>query len=179
MKKQAFSNGTVRDVPRKDRNFLKRLENITSAVDFYNQKEEILKRLGGEDVPADVQKIVEEMSASFSRTLTPSRQHILWGDIKKSGITKLAVAAAIIIAFGIGFSIGQRSKPTQLAIYSLDVSGYTPAVPVYPTAPKAEGSFWRQKILAAMQPRPYAQTLTTKISLFNTYKQYLKEKHYD
>lgn len=97
----------------------------------------------------------------------------------KGGVTKLAVAAAIIIAFGIGFSIGRLSKPARLAPHSLDVSGYTLAVSAYPTAPKAEDSFWRQKILAAMQPRPHAQTLTTKISLFNTYKQYLKEKHYD
>jgi len=50
---------------------------------------------------------------------------------------------------------------------------------VYPTAPKVEDSFWRQKALAAMHPRPYARTQATKTSLLNTYKQYLKEKHYD
>ncbi len=94
--------------------------------------------------------------------------------ITKGGITKLAVAATIIIAFGIGFFIGQRSNPTRLATYSLDVSGYTPTVSAYPTAQKVEDSFWRQKTLAAMQHRPYAQTKTTKTSLLNAYKQYLK-----
>jgi hypothetical protein len=66
--------------------------------------EEILKRLGAEDIPADVHKIAEEASESFSRTLTPSRQHILWSDIMKSPITKLAAAAVIIIAVMIGIN---------------------------------------------------------------------------
>jgi ABC-type anion transport system duplicated permease subunit len=94
--------------------------------------------------------------------------------VTKGGVMKLAIAAAIIIAFGLGFSVGQRSKPTQMVIYSLDVTGSAPAVSVYPTAPKAESSFWQQKAIAAMQPRPYAQTVATKISLLNAYKQYLK-----
>ena len=103
----------------------------------------------------------------------------MWRIITKGRVTKLAVAAVILITFGIGFSIGRWSKPTQLAPPSLDVTRYTSAVPVYPTAPKAEDSFWRQKTLAAMQPRPYAQSQFDKISLLNTYKQYLKEKYYD
>jgi len=60
--------------------------------------EEILKRIGRQDVPADVQAMVEETAESFSETLMPSRQHILWRTIMKSRISKLAVAAAIIIA---------------------------------------------------------------------------------
>lgn len=94
----------------------------------------------------------------------------------KSPITKFAVAAAIFIIFGIGFSVGRWSKPTRLALPSLDVTGYTSAVLVYPTAPKAEDSFWRQKALAAIQPRPYAYAQFTKTELLNAYKQYLKEK---
>ncbi len=66
--------------------------------------EEILKRLGSEDVPVDIRKIAEEESESFSRTLTPSRRHILWSDIMKSKITKLAAAAVIIIAVLIGIN---------------------------------------------------------------------------
>lgn len=44
-----MSNGKVRDAPSKKHSdkFLKRLELTTSAVDFYNHKEEILKRLRG------------------------------------------------------------------------------------------------------------------------------------
>lgn len=60
--------------------------------------EEILKKLGGEDVPADVHKIAEETSEDFNKTLTPSRRHILWSDIMKSRITKLAAAAVILIS---------------------------------------------------------------------------------
>lgn len=60
--------------------------------------EEILKRIGRQDVPADVQAMAEETAESFSETLMPSRQHILWRTIMKSRISKLAVAAAIIIA---------------------------------------------------------------------------------
>jgi hypothetical protein len=97
------------------------------------------------------------------------------GPIVLRFITKgLAVAAAIIIAFGIGFSIGQQSKPTQLVTYSLDAAGNTPAVSTHPAAPKTEDSFWQQKALAAMQPRPYAQTKFEKTSLIDAYKQYLK-----
>ena len=66
--------------------------------------EEILKRLGAEDVPVDVHKIAEETSENFSRTLMPSRQHILWSDIMKSPITKLAVAAVVIIVVLIGIN---------------------------------------------------------------------------
>ncbi|MCJ7778396.1 MAG: hypothetical protein MUP16_08800 [Sedimentisphaerales bacterium] len=92
---------------------------------------------------------------------------------------KLAVAAAILIAFGIGFSTGRWSKPAPLAPRSLNVADYTLAVSLYSTSLKVEDSFWQQKALAVMQPRPYAQSQFDKTSLLNTYKQYLKEKHYD
>lgn len=60
--------------------------------------EEVLKKLGAEEVPADVHRIAEEESESFSRTLTPSRRHILWSDVMKGPISKLAAAAVIILA---------------------------------------------------------------------------------
>jgi hypothetical protein len=104
---------------------------------------------------------------------------IIWRYITKGEVIKLAVAAAILVAFGIGFFTGQWSKPTRLAPRLLDVTGNISAVSMHPTAPKTEDSFWRQKTLAAMQHRPYAQIQTTKTSLLNAYKQYLKEKHYD
>jgi len=66
--------------------------------------EEILKNLGGEDVPADVQKIAQETSEDFSKTLMPSRQHLLWRTIMRSRITKPA-AAVIIIAVILGLNI--------------------------------------------------------------------------
>ena len=68
------------------------------------ETENILQNLGTESLPADVRKIAEETSANFSKTLTPSRQHILWSNIMKSRITKLAAAAVIIIAVMIGIN---------------------------------------------------------------------------
>jgi hypothetical protein len=64
----------------------------------------VLKKLGNEEMPADVRKIAEETSEQFSKTLIQSRQHILWSDIMKSRITKLAAAAVIIIAVMIGIN---------------------------------------------------------------------------
>jgi len=69
--------------------------------------EEILKRLGSEDVPAEVRKIAEETSRDFSKTLTQTRRpkhYVLWEYIMTSKITKLAAAAVIIVAVLIGVS---------------------------------------------------------------------------
>lgn len=111
-------------------------------------------------------RVHNDISEALAKS-KPAAEPITW---------RLAIAAAIIIAFGIGFSVGQRSKPTQLATYLLDTAGNTSAVSTHLTAPASEDSFWRQKALAAMQPRPYTQSTN---NLLNTYKQYLKEKHYD
>ena len=97
----------------------------------------------------------------------------------KRSIMKLAVAAAIFIAFGFGFSIGRWAQPPQSELPSFDVTAYTSITQLYPTSPKTDDSFWRRKALAAMQSKPYRQILTTKTGLLNAYKQYLKEKDYD
>ena len=64
--------------------------------------EEILKSIGAENVPADVHKIAEEKSESFTKSLTQSEQHLLWSNIMKARITKLAAAAVIIIVAVVG-----------------------------------------------------------------------------
>jgi outer membrane lipoprotein-sorting protein len=64
--------------------------------------EEILKKLGTEDVPADARQIAREMSEDFSETLMQTKRYILLEYIMKSPITKLAAAAAIIIALLVG-----------------------------------------------------------------------------
>jgi len=67
--------------------------------------EEILKTIGTEDVPADVDKIAQETSNNFSRSIAESsqpKQPILLEQIMKSRITKLAAAAVIVIAALIG-----------------------------------------------------------------------------
>jgi hypothetical protein len=123
----------------------------------------------------DISKALAESEKTESTHTEPN----IWRWVPKGGIIKLAVAAAIFITFGIGFFTGRWSKPPQPAPPSRNITGYTTVVPIYSTTPKAEDSFWRQKALAAMKPRPYAQNLTNKTSLLNAYKQYLKEKHYD
>jgi len=63
--------------------------------------EDILKTIGAEDIPADVQRIAEQTSRDFSKTLTESRQprqHIILEFLAKNQITKLAAAAVIVIA---------------------------------------------------------------------------------
>jgi hypothetical protein len=70
--------------------------------------EDILKTIGAEDIPADVQQIAEQTSKDFAETLTQSRQpkrHILLEFLAKSHITRLATAAVIVIAVLIGLNI--------------------------------------------------------------------------
>ncbi|MHC4571784.1 MAG: hypothetical protein ACYS0C_06890 [Planctomycetota bacterium] len=74
--------------------------------------EEILKEIGGEDVPAEVHKIAEETSGKFSKTLMQSRKNVLWENIMRSRITRLAAAAVIIIAVIAGVSQFLRGTVT-------------------------------------------------------------------
>ena len=65
--------------------------------------EEILKKMGSENVPADVQKIAEETARDFSETLTKQPRHyVLWENIMRSRIIRLAAAAVIITVVLIG-----------------------------------------------------------------------------
>jgi hypothetical protein len=78
--------------------------------------EEILKEIGGEDVPAEVHKIAEETSGKFNKTLMQSRKNVLWQSITKSRITKLAVAAVIVIAVLVGvYRFGGSIDGTSVA----------------------------------------------------------------
>jgi len=70
--------------------------------------EDILKTIGAEEVPDDVQKIAEQTSIDFSKTLTESEQpkrQILWEYLSNSQITRLAAAAVIVIAVLFGLNI--------------------------------------------------------------------------
>jgi len=64
--------------------------------------EEILNRLGTEDAPEEAHKIARQMSEDFGETLMRPKRYILLEYIMKSRITKLAAAAAIIIAVLVG-----------------------------------------------------------------------------
>ncbi|MBN1391246.1 MAG: hypothetical protein JW947_00410 [Sedimentisphaerales bacterium] len=134
------------------------------------------------DIPKLIKKLHIDSSAELDRRVHNDISEAavsgptMWRILTKGGVMKLAVAAAIIIAFGAGFFTGQRSKPTLPMIYSDDVTAPAPMVSAYQSVLKGEDGFWRQKVAAAMQPRPYTQSTN---DMLNTYKQYLKEKHYD
>jgi hypothetical protein len=147
-----------------------------------NEIHKLIKKLQLKASPRLDKRVHDDISkalAKSKKTESASTETNIWRVITKSGVIKLALAAVIFIAFGIGLFIGRWSKPTQLTPHSPDITDYIPAVAVHPTPLKAEDSFWRRKALAAMQPRPYIQTQTTKTKLLNAYKQYLKEKDHD
>ena len=79
-----------------------------------NEKiENILKKLGSEKVPEDIQKIAKETSDNFYKKLNESKQPkqpYFWEYIMKSKLTKLAAAAAIIIAVFIVSSMFSSSN---------------------------------------------------------------------
>jgi hypothetical protein len=138
---------------------------------------QILNKIGQTEVPPNATLIAEQTSQSFTAALNalqvqrPQRTRFV------IGLRLLAAAAVILLAFAIGLSVGQRSTPPQTQLSSLNFTGYTLPVSTHPAAQQTKESFWRQKALAAMQPRPYTQTKFDKTSLLNAYKQYLKEKH--
>ena len=80
--------------------------------------EEILKRIGSEDVPADVRKIAQETSRDFSETLMRPKRHIFLEYVMKSPITKLAAAAVIIIA--VSLVLTTLLDNTVAPVYGID-----------------------------------------------------------
>jgi hypothetical protein len=132
---------------------------------------QILKNIGQTDVPPNIAHIAERTSQNFATALNilqPKRTRFV------IGLRLFAAAAVVLFAFAIGLSIGQRSAPPK----TLSFTEYASLVPAHPAIPQTKDSFWRQKALAAMQPRPYAQSANLTNQL-NAYKQYLKEKHND
>ncbi len=124
----------------------------------------------------------ETIRTAYTRAVqrkAAQREPTMWRFFRKNPSARLAVAAAILMAFGIGFSTGRWSKPTQGTPHALLVTGYPSPLPVHPTTPTPGDSFWRQKALAAMQPRPYAQIQTTESTVLNIYKPYRKGRHND
>jgi len=140
---------------------------------------QILKNIGQTDVPPNVTLIAEQTSQRFAAALNILQAQRPQRTRFAIGLRWLAAAAVVLFAFAIGLSVGQRSTPPQTQLSSLNLTGYASPVPTYPSVQQAKESFWRQKMLAAMQPRPYTQNQLSQTALLNVYKQYLKEKHYD
>jgi hypothetical protein len=80
--------------------------------------EEILKDIGAEQIPADVQKIAQETSNNFSNSVMQTKQPkrtILLEQIMKSQITKLAAAAVILVAVLVVFDPFSVTKTGDIA----------------------------------------------------------------
>jgi hypothetical protein len=78
--------------------------------------EEILNKLGGEKVPAEIKSLTEKLSRDFDENLSHPRRTILMEQIMKSRITKLAVAAIIIAAAVLTINVFNKSVPTAFGI---------------------------------------------------------------
>jgi len=126
--------------------------------------ERILSKIGQTAVPPEAARIAELASRRFTATLNLPQPRFF------SPLRLLAAAAVIAVAF----VAGRWSIPSP----SFNTATFTPAVSTRSPQLKNENSFWQQKAIAAMQPRPYAQSANFTNQL-NAYKQYLKEKHYE
>ena len=132
---------------------------------------QILNKIGQADVPPNATLIAERASRNFDSALEIAQP-------KQWFFTpvRLIAAAAVVIFV---FAAGRWSKSIPQASPSPEVASYTQPVSAYPAVGKNRDSFWQQKALAAMQPRPYSQNEISQTALLNVYKQYLKEKHYE
>jgi hypothetical protein len=129
--------------------------------------EQILNQLGKAEVPPDIALIAEKSSQNFSAVLKIPRPRQPFF----TPLRLIAAAAVIIVAF----TAGRWSKPAALP----DAATYKPLMTASATVNKNPESFWQQKVLAAMQPRPYAQTQFDQIRHLNTYKEYFREKTFN
>ena len=131
----------------------------------------ILNEIGKTDIPPNAALIAERASRNFDLALKIARpkQWFL------TPVRLIAAAAIVIFAFAAGRWSNSITQPSQ----SPEVASYTQPVSTYPAVGKNPESFWQQKTLAAMQPRPYTQNQLSQTALLNIYKQHLKEKHYD
>jgi hypothetical protein len=132
---------------------------------------QIQNKIGQADVPPNATLIAERASRNFDAALkiAQPKQWVF------TPVRLIAAAAVVIFVF----AAGRWSKPFPPTSSLPEVASYTQPASAYPAVDKNTESFWRQKALAAMQPRPYAQTSFTNIEMLNAYKQYLKEKHYE
>jgi hypothetical protein len=128
----------------------------------------VLNKIGQTEVPPQAARIAEFTSQRFTATLNLPQPQFF------SPLRLLAAAAVIAVAF----VAGRWSIPTSTTSPLPNAIAYAPVVSTHPAELKNENSFWQQKAVAAMQPRPYAQS-TNLTNQLNAYKQYLKEKHYE
>jgi citrate synthase len=128
---------------------------------------QILNKIAQADVPPNAALIVERASRNFDTALKISH-------LRQWYFTpvRLVAAAAVIV---IAFAAGRWSKSEPQMSPSPEVS-YAQRISLNMNVEKNGSSFWQQKALAAMQPRPYAHAQFDQSRLLNAYKQYLKDR---
>jgi len=130
--------------------------------------ERILKKIGGAGVPPAVAGISEQNQQSFTAALRLlGHESSLW----VRGLKICIIAACILSAF----ATGRWSRPPIMLPSSLDTFSYTQTASSLSEIYNETDDFWRQKELAATQPRPYMQSRFTESDLTSAYEQYLKE----
>jgi outer membrane lipoprotein-sorting protein len=114
--------------------------------------EQILNKLGREDVPPEVHKIAEEASEDFTKTLEPSRQHILWTPILHSRMARLAAAAVIIIIIfgGVNFWPDSGSQNGKWWLGPPAAWGQE----IIDALEKVEALVYRQRVAYVKEPGP-------------------------
>jgi hypothetical protein len=132
---------------------------------------QVLNKIGQTDVPPNATLIAERSSRNFDAALKIA-QPKQWFF---TPVRLLAAAAVMILVF----AAGRWSKPPQTQLSLLNLPGYASPMLTHPTDQENKNSFWQQKTVAAMKPRPSSQTGFTYTEMLNNYKQYLKEKHYE
>jgi hypothetical protein len=129
---------------------------------------QILNEIGRAEVPPTVTLIAEQTSRNFDSALKIAQpRRLLFGPLR------LMAAAAVILFV---FTAGRWSKPPEAQPSSPDLSARASSLMTHPRVQQDKDSFWQQKALAAMKPRPYAQKGLSQTALLNAYKQHLKEK---
>jgi len=144
-----------------------------------NEKlEQILRSIGGQNVPADIARIAEQTTESFIAALRfiHAQQSVQAPFIV--GLKRIAVAAVILFAFAVGLMFGRLSKPLSPSVVFTEPALVTPALS---TADDSTHNFWRQKVVALLQSeaRRGIQSSRQPRNLLDIYNQYVKEKHYD
>jgi hypothetical protein len=124
---------------------------------------QILDEIGQADVPPNAALIAGRVSRNFDAALKIAQP-------KQWFFTpvRLIAAAAVVILV---FVAGRWSKSLPQSYPLPEIASYTQTA-----SQNNSDSFWRQKVLAAIQPRPYAQTQFDQGRLLNAYKQYLKDR---
>jgi hypothetical protein len=128
---------------------------------------QILNQMGNTNVPPNAVLIAERASRNVSSVLK-IQQPRQWF----AGPVRLAAAAAVIILV---FAMGRWSWQIPVTSQSPKIAVYAQTASAYPVSQSNPDSFWQQKAIAAMKPRPYTQTSLNRAELINAYKQYFKE----